>query len=163
MHTWFYSYKKLNVRHQGPNTKANEALSSIGQCIQRMVDTARDALRLLIGMCTDWLAEYNLQFPVLKDTDICALGADDPNTMYKKKKMKKGKKVAKGSLKVSWIWHGADTDGNDGLNTGIYSLAVLFALFSSLRSIYRSLGQVDESLCSLPSLERRAPTSSRRD
>ena len=125
MRTRFYGYKKLNVRHQGPNTKANEALSNIGRRIQRAANkyrAARDALKSLVGTHADWVAEYHSQFPALKDSDIHALGADDPDTARRKKKMRKGKKIAQGSVKVSWIWRGADGDGDDGLSAGTYGL-----------------------------------------
>ena len=119
MRTQLRNYKKINVRNQRPNLRANEALSSIERRIRRAAGkyrTAREALESLAGTFEAWDLGYAAQLRELKDEDIRSLDADDPDTVRKKKKMKKGKKVAEGSKKVSWIWRGADT--NDELNPG---------------------------------------------
>ena len=164
MRTRFYSYKKLNVRHQGPNTKANEALSSIGRRIQCTADkyrAARNALRSLIGSRADWIAEYHSQIPVLKDTDIRALGADDLETVCRKRKMKKGKKIAEGSVKVSWIWRGADGDGDDGLSASMCDIHA--SIPTANWTCFRGACRVDESSRTCSSMERRASSPSRGD
>ena len=40
--------------------------------------------------------------------------------VVKKRKMKKGKQVAEGSRKVSWIWRGANTTDSEELHAGTY-------------------------------------------
>ena len=121
MRTRFRQYKKINVRNQTRNMKANQALGNIERRIQRAADkyrAAREALAALVEDSDEWSANYAPYYLVLKPEDIRAFDADDPDTAQKKKKMKKGKKIAEGSRKVSWIWRGTADVENDGLNAG---------------------------------------------
>lgn len=122
MRSRFRQYKRLNVRNQHRNGRANDALGNIEFRLQRAADkyrAARDALLSLIGS-RDWNAEYAQQYPTLTHEDIRAFESDDPDTVRKKKKMRKTqeKQIAEGSRKVSWIWRGADETDSEGINAG---------------------------------------------
>lgn len=123
MRSRFRQYKRLNVRNQHRNGRANDALGNIEFRLQRAADkyrAARDALLSLIGS-RDWTPELAQQYPLLTHEDIRAFEADDPDTARKKKKMRKTKEkqIAEGSRKVSWIWRGADSTDNEGINAGM--------------------------------------------
>lgn len=81
MRTRYRQYKRVNVRHQAPNIKANEALANIERRIHKAAAkyrAAREALRSLVETHAVWIAEYDRQYPPLKDEDVRALDADDP-------------------------------------------------------------------------------------
>lgn len=130
MRTRLRAYKRINVRHQGPNIRVNEALSNVERRIQHAADkyrVAQDALKSIIGVHSTWTAEHATVYPKLKDADIRTLDADDSETVQCKKKMKKGKRVAEGSRHILWIWHGVNTD--DGLNAGTPLLYILLLCY----------------------------------
>lgn len=115
MRTRLYQYKKLNVRHQGPNTRANDALLAIQNKINLSAAkyrSARDAMMSLVGTQAAWEEKYAGTYLPLTTDDVRGLEDDDPATARRKKKQRKG--PAEGRKLVSWIWRGAanTADGN---------------------------------------------------
>ncbi|KAI0653954.1 hypothetical protein C8Q70DRAFT_1048186 [Cubamyces menziesii] len=106
-----YSYKRLNVRNQGPNTRARAGIAhqECGKDLAvRRYRCARRAKLALSGP-GDW--EKELQ--VLEDGDIRGLEEDDPLSVKSKRKRRRGdvQDPAEGRRRMSWIWHSADKDG----------------------------------------------------
>lgn len=125
MRSHFRQYKRLNVRNQTWNMRANDALAKIEFCLHRAANKYRaacDALWSLVGGYTEWAVDYLDEFSELKHTDIQQFDDDDPSTKRKKKNMRKTakKQVAEGSRKVSWIWRGANTTDSEGISPGAW-------------------------------------------
>ncbi|THH17478.1 hypothetical protein EUX98_g9123 [Antrodiella citrinella] len=106
-------YKKNNVRHQGPNTRAQTVLNRHQDKITRLVAKYREARAALLALRGAGSWEEELQ--VLRDSDIRGMSDDDEKTARKRKKQKKG--PAQGSRTISWIWRSTATDGDDGAMT----------------------------------------------
>ncbi|KAI9069790.1 hypothetical protein FKP32DRAFT_1559042 [Trametes sanguinea] len=109
-----YNYKKLNVRNQGPNTRARTSISQQDTRKDRAVRKYRRARRALFALRGpgDW--EKELQ--VLEDHDVRALEDDDPR-MVAKRKRKRDDQVgpAEGRRKLSWIWQAAGSQDSEGM------------------------------------------------
>ena len=91
--------------------------------MQRTADKyrmAREALKSLVGSHATWVEDYADEFQELLHEDIRAFDADDPDTVRKKKKMRKTKEkqIAEGSRKTSWIWHGTGESDSEGITAG---------------------------------------------
>lgn len=109
-----YHYKKLNVRNQGPNTRARTGISQQEVRKARAAKKYRRARRakLALSGAGPWEAELK----VLEDDDIRGIQDDDPRAVEKRKR-KRGDKAgpAEGRRKISWIWHAADVGGSEKL------------------------------------------------
>ncbi|KAI1792316.1 hypothetical protein LXA43DRAFT_1093838 [Ganoderma leucocontextum] len=110
-----YKYKRINVRHQGPNTRVCSEITAHDVVKDRAVKRYRRARRTKLALSGPGPWENELR--ILNDGDICALEDDDPHSEVAKKKRKHGDKAgpAEGKRTVSWIWRSADADGNDGM------------------------------------------------
>ena len=106
---YLYRYKKVNIRHQGPSTRARADLAKHEGRKQRAIERYRRSRRAKLALCGPGAWENELQ--ELRDGDIRHLTDDDPDTAQKKRKQKKPG-PSEGSRKLSWIWKGADADGN---------------------------------------------------
>ena len=129
MRTRLLQYKRLNVRHQAPNVRARDALTSVEEKIELLAAKyrrAREALQSLVGTAAQWEQHYGNRFLALRKEDIRALEDDDPATQRKKKKMRrKGKEpVAEGSRLISWIWRGADAGSMSDLDASKLFISV---------------------------------------
>lgn len=123
MRTRLRQYKRVNVRNQHRNSRANDALSGVETRLQRAVDkyrVARDTLMSLVGTYEDWRDGYAAKYRELRPEDVRAFDADDPETARKKKRMRKApeKQIAEGSRKTSWIWHGSGESDSEGITAG---------------------------------------------
>ncbi|KAH9894052.1 hypothetical protein C8Q73DRAFT_665658 [Cubamyces lactineus] len=110
-----YSYKRLNVRNQGPNTRARAGIAYQDAGKSRAVRRyhhARRAMHALTGP-GDWEQELR----ILEDSDIRGLEEDDPRPVKGGHKRKRGDTngPAEGRRRISWIWHSADQDGSVGM------------------------------------------------
>ncbi|KAI0716933.1 hypothetical protein C8Q76DRAFT_616443 [Earliella scabrosa] len=109
-----YKYKKVNVRHQGPNTRARADVSKQEERKDRAAATYRRAhsAKLALSGPGDWMKTLQ----VLRDEDIRHMTDEDADTIKKKRKRKKDTPagVGEGHRKVSWIWQGADAGGSAG-------------------------------------------------
>lgn len=109
-----YHYKKLNVRNQGPNTRARTGISQQEVRKARAAKKYRRARRakLALSGAGPWEAELK----VLEDDDIRGIQDDDPRAVEKRKR-KRGDKAgpAEGRRKISWIWRAADVGGSEKL------------------------------------------------
>ncbi|KAI0694816.1 hypothetical protein C8Q76DRAFT_634374 [Earliella scabrosa] len=104
-----YKYKRVNVRHQGPNTRARADLDKQDERKLRAVERYRRARRAFLALSGP--GEWEKTLRVLNDDDVRHMTDDDPHTtLIKRKRSNKG--PAEGRRKVSWIWQGADADGN---------------------------------------------------
>ncbi|KAH9846598.1 hypothetical protein C2E23DRAFT_872278 [Lenzites betulinus] len=105
-----YSYKKLNVRNQGPNTRARASIAQQEARKLRAVHKYRRARRALLALCGtgDWEQEIK----VLLDDDVRGIEEDDPAVIARRKR-KRGDKPgpAEGRRRMSWIWHTSNEDG----------------------------------------------------
>ena len=103
------SYKQREARHQGANTRARAEIAKHEKRKERAVERYRRARSALLALrgSGDWERELC----VLRDEDVRHLQDDDEKT---KKKKRKRKEVAEGTRIVSWIWRGADGDGDAG-------------------------------------------------
>ncbi|GJF00552.1 CxC2 domain-containing protein [Phanerochaete sordida] len=120
----FRQYKRLNVRNQHRNQRANDTLVKIETRLQFAADkyrAARDALRSLVGDAATWQAQYASDYPDLRHDDVRPFDEDDADTKTRKQKMRKTKKkqIAEGSRKVSWIWRGAGSTDGEGISAGV--------------------------------------------
>ncbi|TFK81526.1 hypothetical protein K466DRAFT_501978 [Polyporus arcularius HHB13444] len=108
-----YKYKKLNVRHQGANTRAHADLNKQEERKRRAAERYRRARRAKLSLSGRGPWENELR--ELLDDDIRHLSDDDPGLLSKKRKRDHGRPgLGEGRKKISWIWKGADTDGNAG-------------------------------------------------
>lgn len=111
-----YAYKTKNVRHQGANTRARSDISKQEARKQQAVEEYRRARRAKYALSGPGAWETELK--VLADDDVRHLTDDDPDTAKKKRKRNLKKDApdapAEGRRKVSWIWRGADADGDEG-------------------------------------------------
>ncbi|GJE98381.1 CxC2 domain-containing protein [Phanerochaete sordida] len=120
----FRQYKRLNVRNQHRNQRANDTLNKIETRLQFAADkyrAARDALCSLVGDAATWATDFAPTYPELRNEDVRPFDEDDPGTKRKKGKMRKTakKQIAEGSRKVSWIWRGASTTDSEGISAGV--------------------------------------------
>ncbi|KAF7799450.1 hypothetical protein EIP86_010685 [Pleurotus ostreatoroseus] len=118
MRTGLHQYKRINVRHQGPNTRARGLMESLERRIRQGADkyrAAREALFSLTGGGGDWDVLYKDKYLELKSEDLRAMEDDDPTAAHRKKKQRTG--VGEGRRTVSWIWRGAE--GTDALAEGV--------------------------------------------
>ena len=111
-----YQYKSKNVRHQGANTRARSDISRQEARKDRAVTEYRRARRAKFSLSGP--GDWERELAVLHDGDIRHLTDDDPTTQ-KKKKQKKGEASAEGKKKMSWIWRGADADGDSGVTDSL--------------------------------------------
>lgn len=114
-----YKYKKVNVRHQGPNTRARADIGKQEERKDRAAATYRRAYgaRLALGS-GDWMSALK----VLKDADIRHMAEEEPEPVGKKRKHKKRTQpdgVGEGHRTVSWIWQGGDSDGDAGVTDSL--------------------------------------------
>ncbi|KAH9845982.1 hypothetical protein C2E23DRAFT_872607 [Lenzites betulinus] len=105
-----YNYKKLNVRNQGPNTRARNSIAQQEARKLRAVQKyrrARHAVAVLSGP-----GDWELEFKLLRDEDVRGIEDDDP-AVIEKRKRKRGDKSgpAEGRRRMLWIWHTSNTDG----------------------------------------------------
>ncbi|KAF7795849.1 hypothetical protein EIP86_007016 [Pleurotus ostreatoroseus] len=110
-------YKRVNVCHQGPNTRAQGLLTNLERRIRNSANkyrAARAALMALAGDPQEWNKQYGKKLLELRPEDIRAPEDDDPDTAHRKKK-RKG--PAEGRRLVSWIWRG--TSDVEGLNESV--------------------------------------------
>ena len=103
------SYKQREARHQGANTRARAEIAKHEKRKERAVERYRRARSALLALRGSGNWERELR--ELRDDDIRHLQEDDEKT--KKKKRKRGE-VAEGTRTISWIWRGADGDGDAG-------------------------------------------------
>lgn len=111
-----YRYKKLNVRHQGPNTRARSDIAGQDKRKLQAVQKYRRARQAKLALSGHGAWETELR--VLNDNDIRALEEDDPNSIaaQKKRKQSGNKSVpAEGRRTISWIWRASDTEGSGGM------------------------------------------------
>lgn len=116
--TRLIQYKRLNVRNQGPNTRARDALAGVQRKIELIAakyNAARDALRSLVGKHDVWVIEYDRRYPRLRKEDIRGL-EDEATGKARKKKMMRGAVIGEGMRKASWIWRGAASTDSDDMN-----------------------------------------------
>ncbi len=108
-----YKYKKTNVRHQGANTRARADLNKQEERKLRAAECYRRARRAKLALSGSGSWENELQ-PLL-DGDIRHMTDDDPGLLSKKRKRDQNRPgLGEGHKKISWIWKGADADGNAG-------------------------------------------------
>ncbi|KAI1788243.1 hypothetical protein LXA43DRAFT_1097462 [Ganoderma leucocontextum] len=81
-----YHYKKLHVRHQGPNTRARNNIANEDKCKLRAVQKYRHTRQVKLALSGP--GPWESQLRVLNDSDICALQEDDPNSAAAQKKRK---------------------------------------------------------------------------
>ncbi|KAH9890400.1 hypothetical protein C8Q73DRAFT_652264 [Cubamyces lactineus] len=107
-----YTYKKLNVRNQGPNTRARASITHQEAGKARAIRKYRHARRAKLAICGP--GEWERELKPLEDGDIRGLEEDDPCSTKKKRKRKHGavNDPAEGRRRMSWIWHSADQDGS---------------------------------------------------
>ncbi|KAH9894812.1 hypothetical protein C8Q73DRAFT_665182 [Cubamyces lactineus] len=109
-----YNYKRLNVRNQGPNTRARASISHQDVRKERAVQRYRRArqAKLALSGAGDW--EHELR--VLKDHHIRGIEDDNPRAVAKRKH-KRGDDPGptEGHRRISWIWRAADQDGSAGM------------------------------------------------
>ncbi len=106
-----HKYKKANVRHQGPNTRARADISKQEERRDYAAATYRRARRAKLALSGpgDW--ERTLR--ELRDDDIRHMTDDDPlHTAKRRKKDTPG--VGEGHRTMSWIWRGADASSSEG-------------------------------------------------
>ncbi|KAF7795561.1 hypothetical protein EIP86_006723 [Pleurotus ostreatoroseus] len=118
MRSGLREYKRINVRHQGPNTRARGLFENLERRIQLSANkyrAARDALWSLTGGGEEWEKSFSGRYRELKPEDIRALEDDDPTTAHRRKKQRKG--PAEGRRVSSWIWWGSE--GPQSLNAGV--------------------------------------------
>lgn len=109
-----YQFKKGNVRHQGPNTRARSELDQHAQKRDRAVAKYRRARSAKLAL--DGPGEWELVLRELRDEDIRGItpGEDEVN-MKPSKKRKRNTAVSgpgEGHRKISWIWNASDAAGN---------------------------------------------------
>ncbi|KAI9056786.1 hypothetical protein FKP32DRAFT_1615644 [Trametes sanguinea] len=113
-----YRYKKVNVRHQGPNTRVRADLSTQDARKDRAVNKYRRARRakLTLSGPGDWERELR----PLDDRDVRGIEDDDPDEVAKRKR-KRGDKdgPAEGHRILSWIWCAADSKNPDAITDSI--------------------------------------------
>ncbi len=114
-----YNYKKMHVRHQGPNTKARASISQQEDRRDRAAETYRRARRAKLALAGP--GDWQKSLRPLHDDDIRHLADEDPRVLSKKRKRNKKDKynvpggVGEGHRTVSWIWRSADSaEGSQG-------------------------------------------------
>ncbi|KAH9855406.1 hypothetical protein C2E23DRAFT_724163 [Lenzites betulinus] len=104
-----FRYKKVNVRHQGANTRIRTDLSTQDVKKTRAAEKYRRARRAKLTLSGAGVWEE--EFRQLEDKDIRAIVDDDPDEVALRKR-KRGEKgaVAEGHRTISWIWQAADSN-----------------------------------------------------
>ncbi|TFK81406.1 hypothetical protein K466DRAFT_502162 [Polyporus arcularius HHB13444] len=114
-----YLYKKTQVRHQGPNTRARGEITTQDVRKGRAVTKYRLAHRAKFALSGhgDWEKELR----VLNDEDVRGIQDDDPETEKKKRKRSRSDKEipAEGRRKISWIWRSSDLDDSEDRNDSL--------------------------------------------
>ncbi|OJT12474.1 hypothetical protein TRAPUB_10982 [Trametes pubescens] len=103
-----FRYKKVNVRHQGANTRVRTDIASQDTKKTRAAEKYRRARRAKLALAGSGVWEQ--EFQVLEDRDIRPIVDDDPDEVALRKR-KRGEKgaVAEGHRTISWIWQAADS------------------------------------------------------
>ena len=114
-----YSYKKLNVRNQGPNTRARAGIAHQDAGKSRAVKRYRRARCAKFALSGP--GEWELELRVLEDRDIRGLEDDDLSSATQKRKRGHGDSggPAEGHRRMSWIWHSADQHGSVDMIDGL--------------------------------------------
>ena len=115
--SYLYKYKAKNVRHQGANTRSRSDIAKQEARKDRAVAEYRRARRAKFALSGP--GSWEREFRILHDADIRHVADDDNETARRKKKQKKPDGPAEGRRKVSWIWCGADADGDEGVTDSL--------------------------------------------
>ncbi|KAI9067504.1 hypothetical protein FKP32DRAFT_1563686 [Trametes sanguinea] len=109
-----YHYKKLNVRNQGPSTRARAGIAHQDAGKTRAVRKYRRARQAKLSLSGPGAWESELQ--LLEDHHIRGIEDDDPRAVTQRKR-KYGDKAgpAEGRRQLSWIWHSAGSQGSDSM------------------------------------------------
>ncbi len=109
-----HKYKKVNVRHQGANTRARADIHKQEERRDYAAATYRRARRAKLALSGpgDW--ERTLR--ELRDCDIRHMSDDDPIQAAKRRK-KDTPGVGEGHRTMSWIWRGADGDNESATDS----------------------------------------------
>ena len=121
--------KYVNVRHQGPNTKAQELLKRVSARISTTTDKYTTAYSALDTLDPDPLAQWRTELLVLDTKDIRGVSEpllpDHPDPEHASAilgRMLLSQGVfPEGNRTTSWIWRGALTSANgaSGYNEGL--------------------------------------------
>ncbi|OSC99710.1 hypothetical protein PYCCODRAFT_1372594 [Trametes coccinea BRFM310] len=106
-----YKYKKANVRHQAPNTRAIEGLGQQWARCNRAVARYRRARRSRLAL--DGPGGWESEFRVLHDEDVRGIADDEPDSVLKGKRKSAATGPGEGRKKMSWIWNASDRAGKD--------------------------------------------------
>lgn len=108
-----YTYKKLHVRHQGANTRAQTDLANQDVRVRAATAKYRRARHALLELRGP--GEWQTEFLPLDDKDIRMIQDDDPEAVAKRKRRAKDTGQSEGHRVVSWIWRASDARGDAGL------------------------------------------------
>ncbi|KAH9848497.1 hypothetical protein C2E23DRAFT_739298 [Lenzites betulinus] len=108
-----FTYKKLHVRHQGPNTRARADLAAQEARIRGAAAKYRRARSALLSL--RGAGEWETEFRVLADKDIRCVQDDDLEAVQRRRRREKDTGESEGHRVLSWIWRASDRDGDVGM------------------------------------------------